>query len=135
MGRLDINSEGLLLITNSGDWAQKMMRSNIKRIYKVRAYGQITQKSIENMIKILEKGITIENQAYAPVIVKALENKNTTKYGKNTWFEVVLKEGKNREIRKIFSYFNLQVNRLIRTNYGDFSLGDLKKDQIISSKS
>lgn len=118
IGRLDLNSEGLLLLTNSGDIAHKLeLPSNkFKRVYHVRAYGDPKKllSSNHNILKI--KGIY-----YKPESIKLLKKKS-----KNAWFEVVLTEGKNREIRKIFEYFNLQVNKLIRIQYGNFTLGKLK---------
>ena len=139
VGRLDINSQGLLLITNNGDWAQKMMRSNLLRIYKVRVYGKITNTKLQKMIKELQQGINIKGIQYQEIILKKIENHEPTpatpndcseKKGSNYWFEVTLCEGKNREIRRVFNYFNLQVNRLIRTNYGDFDLADLQPGDI-----
>ncbi|WP_425363634.1 pseudouridine synthase [Candidatus Tisiphia endosymbiont of Hybos culiciformis] len=120
IGRLDINSEGLLLLTNNGDLARKfeLPSSKLERIYKVRAHGN------PNLLLKNYKNIEIDQIRYDPKSIKL------TKSGKtNCWFEVILTEGKNREIRKIFEYFGLSVNRLIRISYGGFLLGDLQPNQ------
>jgi 23S rRNA pseudouridine2605 synthase len=116
VGRLDLNSEGLLLLTNNGDLSRKfeLPSSKIERTYKVRAYGN--PDLIRNY-----KEIKIDEIYYNPKSIKLIKSG-----GHNSWFEVVLTEGKNREIRKIFEYFGLTVNRLIRIKYGDFLLGDLQ---------
>jgi 23S rRNA pseudouridine2605 synthase len=117
VGRLDINSEGLLLLTNNGELARYFERpqNSIERKYKVRAHGQGVIPDIEN------KKIIINNITYNPKLIKL-----TKKGSSNSWYEVVLAEGKNREIRKIFEHFNLKVNRLIRTNYGVYDLGNMR---------
>jgi 16S rRNA U516 pseudouridylate synthase RsuA-like enzyme len=183
IGRLDLNSEGLLLLTNNGDLARKfeLPSSKLERVYKVRAYGDHRniisycerQPVIASLVKqsqeattnaaqdchILPKdpsdndrvynlkrlgvrsdeiatlssgklamtglsydyGIIIDKISYNPKSIKLVKAGTT-----NSWFEVVLTEGKNREIRKIFEYFGLKVNRLIRLQYGSFLLGSLK---------
>ncbi len=120
IGRLDINSEGLLLLTNNGDLARKfeLPSSKIERVYKVRAYGN------PNLLLKNYKNIEIDQIRYDPKSIKLIKSGRT-----NCWFEVVLTEGKNREIRKIFEYFGLTVNRLIRISYGDFLLGNLQPNQ------
>lgn len=137
IGRLDLNSEGLLLLTNNGDLARKfeLPISKIERVYKVRAYGDENK-----LLSYLEKvngndyiSLQIREQTsdasknvitYTIKSIKLLQSTRT-----NSWFEVTLTEGKNREIRKIFEHFNLKVNRLIRIKYGSFSLGDLKPNE------
>ncbi len=116
IGRLDLNSEGLLLLTNNGELSRKfeLPGNKIERTYKVRAYGNA------NLIRNY-KNITIDQVHYNPKSIKLIKSG-----GLNSWFEVVLTEGKNREIRKIFEYFGLIVNRLIRVKYGNFVLGDLQ---------
>ncbi len=121
VGRLDINSEGLLLLTNSGKIAHKLEKSSLSRVYKVRGYGNITQIQLDT----LKKGITIEGINYKPLKANIITNKN-----KNIWLEFILQEGKNREIRKILEHFGIKVNRLIRISYGNFHLGDLKTEEI-----
>ncbi len=122
VGRLDINSEGLLLLTNSGSFANKFEspKNEITRIYKVKAYGAISAliKNIDNE-KIYD--ITIEGINYKPKSIKLISQNRT-----NSWFEVTLTEGKNREIRKIFAHFGLKISRLIRIQYGKYKIGSLK---------
>jgi 23S rRNA pseudouridine2605 synthase len=118
VGRLDLNSEGLLLLTNSGDLARFLEhpKTRIPRTYRVRVFGSIQLEVIES----LRKGITINNIFYGPICVKVQE-----KQGANHWLILTLYEGKNREIRKIMEYCELSLNRLIRTSYGPFELGSL----------
>ncbi len=131
IGRLDYNSEGLLLLTNNSDFAcfAEKPGSGWVRKYKVRVYGDLT-----NILRAdFSKGIKIEDTFYKPFKVDA--EKNTESYGasKNQWLIFDLMEGKNREIRKICEHYDLQVSKLIRTNYGPFSLlkvnnpGDINK--------
>lgn len=117
VGRLDLNSEGLLLLTNNGDLARsfELPSSNIERVYKVRVHGN------PNQIRFLKFPLTINNVTYNPKSIKILKTVRS-----NSWFEVILAEGKNREIRKIFEHVGLKVNRLIRVKYGSFLLGNLK---------
>lgn len=124
VGRLDLNSEGLLLLTSSGELARsfELPANGIIRKYKVRAYGDTSR--LENFISNncgngLE--IKIDGIIYRP---SAIELKIRGKL--NSWFEVSLTEGKNREIRKIFKFFDLEVSRLIRISYGEYELGGLK---------
>ncbi len=125
VGRLDMNSEGLLLLTNDGDLAQKMMqpKTGLERTYRVRAYGKIPP----NFLSRLSKGIKIDGVKYRPIKVEVDKNPD----GHNTWFNVTLQEGKNREIRKVFEHFGLQVSRLIRTGYGPFGLTNLPPKGIV----
>lgn len=118
VGRLDINSEGLLLLINDGEYKRflELPRNKIARTYKVRIYGKFNKKH-KNTI---EKGIHIENILYQAKSVSII------KTGVNSWLEVTLEEGKNREIRKIFNHLGYQVNRLIRTAYGKYHLDNLK---------
>ena len=125
VGRLDLNSEGLLLLTNNGDFAGKLMhpKNEFERIYKVRFRGTVSEKIRAEMAN----GPTIEGHTYRAVVVTPLNTQDAPKDAQraNTWVEVKLMEGKNREIRKVFEHFGLQVNRLIRTSYGTTTLGDL----------
>ncbi len=118
IGRLDYNSEGLLLLTNDGELKRKyeLPENNFKRVYKVRIYGQI----LKDHINKLAKGVKIENIIYRPIIVKVIRK------GTNSWLEVTLTEGKNREIRKTLEFFGYQVNRLIRVKYSNYEIKDLK---------
>ena len=123
IGRLDFMSEGLLLLTNNGDYARKLElpKSNYERVYRVCIKGNIDKK---NLIKI-NKGITIN---------KILYNKIQTrieKYSNNySWLIIKLREGKNREIRNICEYFSWNIVQLIRIKYGPYKLLDLKKGEI-----
>ncbi len=123
VGRLDLNSEGLLLLTTSGELAEKLMhpRNELPRTYKVRVFGRIPPK----LAATVAKGVTIEGIKYRPMQLKLGE-----KAGKNQWVTITLHEGKNREIRKVMNHFGLQVNRLLRTSYADFELGKLKAGDV-----
>lgn len=119
VGRLDVNSEGLLLLTTSGALARAMElpKNALARSYRVRMYGTPQEETLH----ALRRGITIKGVHYAPLDV-TVENKES---GRNRWIHVTLREGKNREIRRIFEHFGHEVSRLIRTQYGPFSLGNL----------
>lgn len=124
VGRLDVNSEGLLLFSSDGPLAQAMMSpaTALERIYRVRVHGRLTTHQIER----LSKGVTANGITYRGAEVT--EERAPT--GKNTWYQVVLTEGKNREIRKLMEHFGCVVNRLIRTDYGPFHLGDLETGRL-----
>ncbi len=117
VGRLDINSEGLLLLTNSGDLSRyyESPANKIERIYKVRVFGREKELDFQN------QAIVIDGIKYHPKSIKLIN-----KVAANSWYEVILTEGKNREIRKIFEHFGFEVSRLIRTSFGSYSLGNLK---------
>jgi 23S rRNA pseudouridine2605 synthase len=121
IGRLDLNSEGLLLLTNDGALAHALEDPNagIERIYRVRAHGRIKA----GMLESLEAGITVEGVSYGPI--KAEIERQT---GQNSWLIIKLEEGKNREIRKVLAHLGLTVNRLIRTDFGSFKLGKLPRE-------
>ena len=123
IGRLDINTEGLLLLTNDGEIERllELPSSGWIRRYRVRAYGKMDDAGLER----LKGGVEIEGVRYGPV-----EAKVETSQGDNVWMTVSIREGKNREVKKICDYLGLQVNRLIRTNFGPFQLGDLKRGGI-----
>ena len=123
IGRLDINTEGLLLLTNDGEIERllELPSSGWIRRYRVRAYGKMDDAGLER----LRGGVEIEGVRYGPV-----EAKIETSQGDNVWMTVSIREGKNREVKKICDYLGLQVNRLIRTNFGPFQLGDLKRGGI-----
>ncbi len=125
IGRLDYNSEGLLLLTNTPAIKQYMENPNmaIKRKYKVRVFNEPSSK----IIAALRKGVTIDGIKYRPMQIELDDNKTT---GRNCWLNITLTEGKNREIRKILEYFGHPVSRLIRTEYGDFSLNGMQKGEL-----
>ncbi|UQY80738.1 pseudouridine synthase [Candidatus Hepatincola sp. Av] len=115
VGRLDLNSEGLLLLTTNGTLAHALANPQLalNRTYKVRVFGEVKQTDLEN----LALGITINGIEYKPIIADIIH-----KQGKNTWLEITITEGKNREIRNICEYLGLQVSRLIRTAFGSYNL-------------
>ena len=123
IGRLDINSEGLILLTNNGDLARhiELPKNNFMRKYKVRVKGFIDEKKL----KSLSKGIKINNIKYKRITAKLIKQSTS-----NAWISMELKEGKNREIRKICNHFDWQVNRLIRTHYGEYSINNLKPGDV-----
>ncbi len=123
VGRLDLNSEGLLLLTNDGGLARDLelpARGWLRR-YKVRVHGMVDPARLA----ALEKGITVEGVAYGPIRA-ALEREQ----GSNAWLTMSLREGKNREIRRVLEHLGLQVTRLIRLAYGPFQLGEMARGTI-----
>ena len=123
VGRLDLNSEGLLLLTNNGELSRKLElpQNGWSRRYKVKVHGKVDVKKLAS----LEQGVTIDGINYGPVKI-VLESEQ----GSNAWLSVTLNEGKNREIRKLMKSINLEVARLIRLSYGPFQLGNLKKGEV-----
>jgi len=123
VGRLDLNSEGLLLLTNDGalSRALELPSNGWSRRYRVRVHGILNEKAL----KALEQGTVIDGIAYAPCKITIDSQKGT-----NAWLTVTLNEGKNREIRKLMASLNLSVARLIRVSYGPFQLGSLKKGEV-----
>lgn len=123
VGRLDINSEGLLLLTNDGALARwlELPTTGLARVYRVRALGRPAPDAFEK----LAQGVMVDGVRYGPVTVKEERRKGDITPGANVWYTVTLHEGKNREVRKLFESIGLRVNRLIRQGYGPFALGDL----------
>ncbi len=117
VGRLDYNTEGLMLLTTDGGLARhlELPSTGWRRRYRVRAFGQITQRELDE----LKKGITIEKVRYG-AIEAVLERD-----GANSWINMSISEGKNREIRRVLEHLGLQVSRLIRLSYGPFQLNEL----------
>jgi 23S rRNA pseudouridine2605 synthase len=123
VGRLDITSEGLLLLTNDGALARRLeLPSNgwIRR-YRVRVYGTVDERALAH----LARGVTIEGVAYGPI-----EAGLDSRQGGNAWLTVSLREGKNREVRRVMAHLGLQVTRLIRVAYGPFQLGQLPRGAV-----
>jgi 23S rRNA pseudouridine2605 synthase len=122
VGRLDLNSEGLLLLTNDGELARGMElpEAGLVRRYRARAFGRASQERLDR----LKQGISVEGVSYGPIEAK-LERRGDKAGSANVWVTVELAEGKNREVRKVLEAVGLKVNRLIRTSYGPFELGDL----------
>ena len=128
IGRLDFNTEGLLLFTNNGEIARyyELPKNKIKRIYDVKVFGDFK----ESYLKKIQDGVKIRGITYNVdkiVLTKRLKT--------NNWFRIYLSEGKNREIRKIFENFNLVVNRIIRTNYGEYSINKMRSGEFKKVKS
>jgi 23S rRNA pseudouridine2605 synthase len=123
VGRLDFNTEGLLLLTNDGALARHMElpATGWLRRYRVRAHGRVTAADLDR----LKEGVEIEGVRYGPV-----EARLDQEQGANVWLTIGLREGKNREVRKILSTLGLEVNRLIRVSFGPFQLLDLPPGQV-----
>lgn len=118
VGRLDLNTEGLLLLTTDGELKRQLElpASGVERTYRARAYGHVTQEQLEELML----GTEIEGVRYGPINAN-IERRT----GANLWIEMTLTEGKNREVRRVLEHLGLQVSRLIRTRYGPFYLADL----------
>ncbi|HEV2544200.1 MAG TPA: pseudouridine synthase [Methylobacterium sp.] len=118
VGRLDLNTEGLLLLTNDGEFKRQLElpATGIERSYRARVFGDVSQEQLEDLIQ----GIEIEGIRYGPIDAN-MERRT----GRNFWVEMRLKEGKNREVRRVLEHLGLQVSRLIRVAYGPFVLDDL----------
>lgn len=123
VGRLDLNSEGLLLLTNDGEIKRKLELPSTGwlRRYRVRINGAVS----EDKLDILRKGIEVEGIKYQPMTVTF-----DRQQGANAWLTVALREGKNREIRRAMQAIGVTVNRLIRVSYGPFQLGELKAGEV-----
>jgi len=119
IGRLDFNTEGLLLFTNNGEFKRyfELPKNKITRTYDVKVYGNISNTDI----KKIKSGIYIKGIKHSVQKISLIKKLKT-----NNWFKIELIEGKNREIRKIFESLGLVVNRIIRTKYGGYSLGKMK---------
>lgn len=120
VGRLDLNSEGLLLLTNDGALARtlELPATGWLRRYRARAFGKADDADFAK----LKDGVTVDGVRFGPI-----EAKLESRTGGNVWITVSLKEGKNREVRRALESIGLRVNRLIRTAYGPFQLGSLPK--------
>ena len=133
VGRLDLNSEGLLLLTTDGGFKRRLElpETGLPRSYRVRAFGRIGPREIAQMAR----GVAVEGMVYEPITV-TIEPRPEGKEAvppyaaANHWLRMTLTEGKNREIRKVLGHFGLQVSRLIRISYGPISLGSLKKGEV-----
>ncbi len=126
IGRLDLNSEGLIILTNQGSFAHyaEAPKTAWKRCYRVRVFGD--NLPVDQLMK-LKDGITIDGYHYGSIDVDIDIN---TRNGRNHWIMMTLTEGKNREIRRVMNHLGLDVNRLIRLSYGAFELGDLKPGMV-----
>ncbi len=123
VGRLDLNTEGLLLMTTDGGFKRQLElpATGVERTYRVRAYGEISQAQLEDLIH----GIEIDGIRYGQIDAN-LERRT----GANVWIEMTLREGKNREVRRVLEHLGLQVSRLIRLRYGPFVLDELPVGEI-----
>lgn len=127
VGRLDLNSEGLLLLTNDGELARhlELPQQGWLRRYRVRVHLGSSKQLTQEMLDKLKDGVKVEGVAYGP-IEATLDNIK----GHNAWVTMALKEGKNREIRKVMNHLGFNVNRLIRLAFGPFQLGKLEEGMV-----
>ena len=118
VGRLDMNTEGLLLLTTDGELKRQLElpATGVERSYRARVFGDVSQAQLEELID----GVEIEGVRYG-----AIDANLERRTGRNGWVEMRLREGKNREVRRVLEHLGLQVSRLIRTAYGPFPLADL----------
>lgn len=123
VGRLDINTEGLLLLTTDGELARhlELPSTGWLRRYRVRAHGHVAQEALDR----LRQGVTIDGVHYGPV-----EARIDREQGSNLWLTISLREGKNREVKQLAEHLGLTVNRLIRVSFGPFALGDLDEGAV-----
>lgn len=123
VGRLDLNTEGLLLLTNDGELARalELPATGLKRTYRARAYGKVEQRELDR----LRDGIVYEGVEYRSIIARL-----DRVIGSNTWIDMTLIEGKKREARRALESLGLKVNRLIRVGYGPMELGDLPEGEV-----
>lgn len=124
IGRLDINTEGLLLLTNDGGLSRvlELPTTGWLRRYRVRAHGEVDQAALDK----LKEGIAVDGVLYG-----SIEATLDRTQGRNVWITMGLREGKNREIKNVLGALGLEVNRLIRISYGPFQLGDLPESQVV----
>ena len=127
VGRLDLNSEGLLLLTNDGELARALESpaTGIVRRYRVRAFGRTSPERLDK----LKAGVTVDGVRYGPIEAR-LDKAKEGREGANLWLTVTLHEGKNREVRRVLESIGLKVNRLIRLAYGPLALGTLGVGEI-----
>lgn len=127
VGRLDLNTEGLLLLTNDGELARylELPQTGWTRSYRVRVRGKVEQETLDS----LQKGITVEGMRYKGIKAR-LEDVSKGQDKANSWISMTLREGKNREIRRVMEALGLEVNRLIRISYGPFQLGKMKVQEV-----
>ncbi len=127
VGRLDLNTEGLLLLTNDGELSRylELPTTGWRRKYRVRVHGHVEARRLAD----LKNGITVEGVQYKSIEAE-IDESAQEKTGTNTWLNITLTEGKNREIRKVMEALGLRVNRLIRVSYGPFQLGALNTESV-----
>ena len=122
VGRLDYNTEGLMLFTNSGELANRLMhpRYEVEREYAVRIMGRLSDEQMQK----LATGVELDD---GPAKCESVEDGGGEEEGANHWYHVVLKEGRNREVRRLFEALGLTVSRLIRTRYGTLAMPSVMK--------
>lgn len=127
VGRLDMNTEGLLLLTTDGGLkrALELPSSGVERIYRARVFGDVSQTQLEDLIE----GVEIDGIRYG-----SIDANMERRTGRNCWVEMKLSEGKNREVRRVLEYLGLQVSRLIRVSYGPFHLADMKPGEVFEAQ-
>ena len=127
VGRLDMDSEGLLLLTNDSEFARnlELPSNNYVRVYKARVYGEISQRALEK----ISNGVTVSGMRYKKCKIELTKQNN-----KNSWLRISLYEGKNREVRKLMEHIGLKVSRLIRVQYGPYMLDDLAEGMVKEQK-
>lgn len=123
IGRLDMNTEGLLLLTNDGALARhlELPSTGWIRRYRVRVYGRVDKRKLAE----LAEGVVVDRVAYG-----SIEATLDSQQGSNSWLTISIREGKNREIRKVMEHIGLQVNRLMRVSYGPFQLGAIPLGEV-----
>jgi 23S rRNA pseudouridine2605 synthase len=123
IGRLDFNTEGLLLLTNDGGLARtlELPDTGWLRRYRVRAHGEVTQAQLD----ALKEGIEVDGVKYGPIDAQLERDQ-----GANVWLVFAIREGKNREVRNVLAHLGLEVNRLIRVSYGPFQLGEIPEGEV-----
>ncbi len=129
VGRLDLNTEGLLLLTNDGGLSRhlELPDTGWKRKYRVRVNGKVNPTRLAS----LKSGITVEGVRYKSIEAKLEEQpEGRENAGANSWISITLREGKNREIRRVMEALGLKVTRLIRTDYGPFTLGKMERGAV-----
>ncbi|MFK7839440.1 MAG: pseudouridine synthase [Bdellovibrionales bacterium] len=128
VGRLDLNTEGLLLLTNDGELSRflELPSTGWTRQYRVRVMGRLNRKRLES----LDKGIVVDGVRYGSIKVQVDQKSE----GTNQWLTLSLKEGKNREIRRVMEALDLRVSRLIRVSYGPFDLGQIPRGDVVEIK-
>ncbi|HEX5846660.1 MAG TPA: pseudouridine synthase, partial [Rhodoplanes sp.] len=127
VGRLDLSTEGLLLLTNDGGLARvlELPATGWLRRYRVRAHGQVDQAALDR----LREGLTVDGVRYGPI-----EASLDREQGANVWLTMAIREGKNREVRNVVEALGLQANRLIRVSFGPFHLGEMQEGEIVEVK-
>ena len=127
VGRLDLDSEGMILLTNDGGLARhlELPSTGWTRKYKVRVFGKVDETQLDK----LKNGITIDGIRYGRLLAR-LDKQMTS----NAWLTIAIKEGKKREIRRIMEFLGYSVSRLIRTSYGPFQLGNMQEDTLLEVK-